>query len=262
MIDLHCHILPGVDDGAPSMAVALEMARCAWNSGVRAIVATPHCGKPGADENFFSQRLRMDFRRLQTAIAGSGCGLKIYPGMEIFVTKDFPQQLQEGKLLTLGGSDYLLVEFYFDESPEFIGQTLQLIGGYGLRPMIAHPERYDCIQWQPELAMRWADAGAALQLNRGSIQGKLGQAAQKCTWTLLKSGKVHVVASDGHGSRIRRPELKSVFFELGEKLSWSYASRLLIENPRKVLENQLLQGDAPLPRTVVDMEWKTDDKTR
>lgn len=247
MIDLHCHILPGVDDGAPSMAVALEMARDAWTNGVQAIVATPHCGKPGENENFYSQKLLLDFRRLQTAIAGMGCGLKIYPGMEIFVTKAFPQQLREGKLLALGGSDYLLVEFYFDESPEFMTQAFQLICGCGLKPIVAHPERYDCIQWRPELAESWADAGVALQLNRGSIQGKLGQAAQSCAWTLLRSGKTHVVSSDGHGSQLRRPELKSVFLELGEKLSWSYASKLLIENPRRVLQNQPVQGDTGLP---------------
>ena len=95
--------------------------------------------------------------------------------------------------------------------------------------------------------MKWADAGVVLQLNRGSIQGKLGQASMKCAWELLSSGKAHVVASDAHGAVSRRAELKSVMMELGEKLSWSYAARLLMENPRKILLNAPVETDLALP---------------
>ncbi len=249
MIDLHCHILPGVDDGADSMNTALAMARDAWESGIRALVATPHCNKPGCRSNFYTPELGQQFVRLQRAVRQSGMGLKIYPGMEIFVTRDFPRQLQEGKYLALGASQYLLVEFYFDESPEFMADALSAIREYGLKPVVAHPERYFCVQWEPEMAMRWADAGVVLQLNRGSIQGKLGQASMKCAWELLNAEKAHVVASDAHGSVSRRAELKSVLMDLGERLSWSYAARLLMENPRKILCNEPVDTDWRLPLT-------------
>lgn len=247
MIDLHCHILPGVDDGADSMSTALEMAKDAWNSGVRAVVATPHCGKPGSQQNFYSKELLTRFRQLQGVIRQSGCGLRIYPGMEIFVTEQFPEWLEGRKLLTLGNSGYLLVEFYFDESPEMIENALKYIQKCGLCPILAHPERYYCVQWKPELAAAWAESGTVLQLNRSGIQGNLGQAARDCAWSLLRTGKVQVVASDAHGIRNRRPELKSVLLELGEKLSWSYAAKLLMENPWKVLMNRPVGNELELP---------------
>lgn len=248
MIDIHAHIIPGIDDGADSMATAVAMARDAWDSGVRAVVATPHCAKPGEKNNFYSQELLDRLVRLQKMLWQQNIDLKLYPGMEIFVTKEFPSQLESGKLLSLAGSRYLLVEFYFDESPAFIEEALGLIWNYGLIPVVAHPERYYCVEWDPQLAVRWADAGCVLQLNRGSIQGKLGQPAQKCAWELLQQGKAQVVASDAHGSVSRRAELKSVLTELGEKLSWAYASKLLVENPRNILRNQILDTDIQLPK--------------
>lgn len=247
MIDLHCHILPGIDDGAGSMATALAMAKDAWNSGVRAIVATPHCAKPGGDNNFYTPELMLRFRQLQDEIRKNGIELRIFPGMEVFATGEFPELLKNGKLTTLGDSRYMLVEFYFDESPEFIGQILRLVEEKGLIPVVAHPERYHCVQWEPELALGWADSGVVLQLNRGSIQGKLGQASMRCAWRLLHSGKVHVVASDAHGAQTRRAELRSVMLELGDRLSWAYASRLLIENPRNILLNKSVCTDVGLP---------------
>lgn len=247
MIDIHAHIIPGIDDGADSLNTAVAMARDAWNSGVRAVVATPHCAKPGGKSNFYSQELLGWLERLQKIIWQQGIELKLYPGMEIFVTSDFASQLESGKFLSLAGSRYLLVEFYFDESPSFIEETLALIWNCGLVPVLAHPERYYCVQWDPGMAASWADYGCVLQLNRGSIQGKLGMPAQKSAWELLQMGKAHVVASDAHGSVSRRMELKSVMLELGEKLSWSYASKLLVENPRSILRNQLLDTNTGLP---------------
>lgn len=247
MIDLHCHILPGVDDGADSMDTSVAMAWDAWRSGTRALVATPHCAKPGERPNYYSRELALGFQRLRKAVAQSGCGLKIYSGMEIFVTEQFPELLQSGKLMALGSSGYLLVEFYFDESPEYVHKTIRLIRDCGLRPVVAHPERYYCVQWDPALAVGWAESGAVLQLNRGSIQGHLGQSSMECAWELLQTGKPHVVASDAHGCESRRAELKSVLTELGEKLSWGYAAKLLMENPRRILLNQPVSGDEGLP---------------
>jgi len=247
MIDIHCHILPGVDDGADSMETALGMARDAANSGVRAIIATPHCLKEGWPENLLSRGLLLKMAQLSRAIEDAGIRLKIYPGMEIFVTEKFPERLQAGRLLPLAGSRYLLVEFYFDESPTYIEEALRLIWAKGLTPLIAHPERYYCVEWDPSLAEKWAREGCILQLNRGSIQGKLGAQAQVCAWELLERGVPHMVASDAHGVQVRRTELKSVMLELGERLSWAYASKLLVENPRHLIQNETLSVDITLP---------------
>lgn len=251
MIDIHAHILPGVDDGADSAGTALEMARIAAQSGVRAMVATPHCGKPGAERsNFFSMELLSRVTALQKEIWNNGIELKIYPGMEVFAAENFEAWLSSGRLLPLAGSRYLLVEFYFDESPVYIARVLELIRQKGLIPVVAHPERYYCVQWEPETAYRWAREGFVLQLNRGSIQGKLGQPAMKCAWDLLETGVPQVVASDAHGSISRRPELKSLMLELSQRLSWAYASKLLIENPRSILRNTSLDPSIELPENL------------
>lgn len=249
MIDIHCHILYGVDDGADSLATAIAMGRDAWESGVRAVIATPHCAKPGEKPNFYSPDMLERLGRLQRALIREEIGLKLYPGMEIFVTKDFREQLRGGNFITLAGSKYLLVEFFFDESPAFIAESLELIRSCGLTPVLAHPERYYCVEWDPELAASWADQGCVLQLNRGSIQGKLGAAAMGAAWALLEKEKAHIVASDAHGVEARRAELRSAMLELGDKLSWAYATRLLVENPRRILENRQPDNSFGLPQT-------------
>lgn len=251
MIDIHAHIIPGVDDGADSMETALQMARIAADSGVRAMVATPHCGKPGTESsNFFSMRLLEQVTKLQKAIWSSGIELKLYPGMEIFAAEHFEDWLKAGRLLPLAGSRYLLVEFYFDESPVYIEQILRLIRNQGMIPVVAHPERYYCVQWQPELGCRWGREGNVLQINRGSIQGKLGQPAMKCAWQLLETGVPQVAASDAHGALFRRPELQSLMLELGQRLSWAYGAKLLIENPRSILRNLPLDCSIQLPENL------------
>lgn len=248
MIDIHAHILPGLDDGADSLDTAIAMAKIAADSGVRAMIATPHCGKPGASSSsFFTNRLLEQVAELQRVLWRQDIPLRLYPGMEVFATEDFQQWLLEGRLLPLAGSRYLLVEFYVDEEQSFMEKTLRLIGSRGLIPVIAHPERYYCVQWEPELAKNWAGRGCVLQLNRGSIQGKLGQDAMQCAWKLLESGVPQVAASDAHGSTHRRPELKSLMLELGQRLSWDYAAKLLIENPRSILRNVAMDHKMDLP---------------
>ena len=112
MVDIHCHILPGVDDGAPSMEDSLEMARMAADSGVTDIIATPHCNLPGnGPKNYRSASLRAAFSRLQQALDAEGIPLRIHPGAEVFCTPELPRLLDQRQLQTLGGSRSLLVDF-------------------------------------------------------------------------------------------------------------------------------------------------------
>ena len=121
MTDIHCHILPQTDDGADSMEDALEMARMAAESGVTHLIATPHCNLPFADEkNFTSVPLLERVLELQTRIKQANIPLNLYPGCEVFCTPDTPSLIRQGKLLTLANTNYLLVEFFFDEDPEFV----------------------------------------------------------------------------------------------------------------------------------------------
>ena len=149
MIDLHCHILPGVDDGAASEEESCMMARMAAESGVTALAATPHCGVPGQFENFADERLMDRFSALERLLEREHVPLRLYTGMEVFVTEQTPRHLREGRLLTLGGSRYLLVEFGFDEEPDFAERMLGELLEAGVVPVVAHPERYHFVQPRP-----------------------------------------------------------------------------------------------------------------
>ena len=156
MVDIHCHILPGVDDGSPSMEDSLQMARMAADSGVTDIIATPHCNLPGdGPKNYRSAALRTGFSRLRQALEQEGIPLRIHPGAEVFCTPELPELLDRRQLQTLGGGRYLLVEFYFDESAEFMEQCFHQIRTRGLTPVAAHPERYKTVQQDPYMVRRW-----------------------------------------------------------------------------------------------------------
>ena len=237
MVDIHCHILPGVDDGSPSMEDSLEMARMAADSGVTDIIATPHCNLPGdGPKNYRSAALRTGFSRLRQALEQEGIPLGIHPGAEVFCTPELPELLDRRQLQTLGGGRYLLVEFYFDESAEFMEHCFHQIRTRGLTPVAAHPERYDAVQRDPYIIRRWFEGGVVIQLNKGSILGRLGRRAQDTALWLLERGLAHAAASDAHSPDVRTPRM-----DLLKDLL------LLEENPRRILEDRPLVGtDEPI----------------
>ena len=149
MIDIHTHILPGLDDGSQTLSDSLEMAELALESGVDTIIATPHSNQLGRFENFDLAHLKHVFSRLQQALQEEGIPLTLHLGMEIFASEDLCEKIQAGALLSLNRSRYYLVEFAFDEAPEFIGDILDGVLSVGAIPVIAHPERYFCVQNYP-----------------------------------------------------------------------------------------------------------------
>ena len=131
MIDLHCHILPGVDDGSSSEEESCRMARLAVESGVTAVCATPHCNVPGCFDNYRTEALEERFLCLARLLGERDIPLRLYAGMEVYVTPETPRHLREGKLLTLGGSRYLLVEFGFEAPFSFAQRMLEEISAAG-----------------------------------------------------------------------------------------------------------------------------------
>lgn len=245
MVDIHCHILPYVDDGADSMEQALEMARMAVDSGVDTIIATPHCNLPHAEEhNYKSARLAQRFLQLRESVNQAGIPLSIYPGAEVLCTPDVPKLLEQGQLVTLAGTQYLLVEFFFDEDLAYMDDMLQAIASQGIIPVIAHPERYEAVQHTPFVVERWFAAGYIIQINKGSILGRLGQHAAIAADWILSQGLAHAVASDAHSSFMRTTHMAELRDYLESHYSIDYAQILLEENPRRILRgNAVLSAD-------------------
>lgn len=238
MIDIHAHILPGIDDGAEDMYEALEMARMAVSSGMRAIVATPHCNIPGVFDNYYGEEYIAKFLELERALANANIPLTLYAGMEVFMNSDVPKLLADGKLQTINGSNYMLTEFAFDEEPGYMFEMLKTLKELGIRPIIAHPERYYCVQDDPEIVYHWRKNGYLIQVNKGSLQGRFGKQSYYASHNLMEHNLVSVIASDCHSPFQRTPYMLDIYEELSNVYSRQILDTLMRENPLRICKNQ------------------------
>jgi protein-tyrosine phosphatase len=240
MIDIHTHILPMVDDGASCFDEALDMAAIAVESGVQALVATPHSNHDVGFVNYESEHQIELFEKLCTLLRQAKIPLQLYRGMENWASVDIVQKLDYGKLLTLNATRYTLVEFAFDEEPWWIEAILKemLLGGY--IPIIAHPERYFCIHEAPNHLYEWRIMGALAQMNKESILGRLGRHTAEAAELLLKHNLVNCVASDAHHAYARTTDMAALNRYLEKNFSQGYRDMLMKDNPRAVLEGRVL----------------------
>lgn len=240
MLDLHCHILPGLDDGAETLGVSLEMAAAAASSGVEYIFATPHCNTHDARKNYRSPELIAAYRRLQSTLDENGIPIRILSGAEILARGNFEAHLEADDFMTLNASRYLLLEFYFDEDPAYMEHCFRAVENASMVPVVAHPERYDCVQRSPELAELWVARGRVLQVNKGSILGELGEDAYLSAAVLLRRGLVSVIASDAHHFYYRNPHMGALLEALDRRFPEVDPEHLLRTVPMKIAKDQPL----------------------
>ena len=233
MIDIHCHILPGIDDGSRNMSMSVEMAEIAKKRGTDIIVATPHCNIPGLYQNYYGSWFDMLFDETKTVL--SGYGIELLPGMEVFSTYDIIKLLDEGKLLTINQSRYLLVEFDFGIRFEEAFDILKGIKQKGLIPILAHAERFDFIKNSQHNAFLLNESGCVLQANKGSFTGDFGFTVQKTAFLLLNHGLISVIASDSHNSTSRNTDMKETYNLLKLEVSKSILDCLFQENPKRII---------------------------
>ena len=236
MIDIHCHILPGVDDGAADLEEALAMARLAAGCGVTDVAATPHFR--GMDEELeVLPRFLRQLEKLRHAISAEEIPLRLHPGAEILCLPETVALAREGRLPTLGDTRYVLCEFFFDAPYEYMDRILSGIAGAGCKVVIAHPERYEAIIRDPRGAQRWFRKGYVIQMNKGSALGAFGGRVQQAARWLLDSGCVHIIASDAHSPRRRTTELSLLRSWLLERYPEEYVRILLEDNPARLLQD-------------------------
>lgn len=240
MIDIHAHILPGIDDGAEDTQEALEMAKLAVSSGITAMVATPHANLPGVYDNYNDKNYEETFRRLKKSLERAEIPLELYVGMEVFVTSDVSRLIKEEKLLTINGGRYMLVEFAFDEEPTYVKRMLNEIAELRIIPVIAHAERYEFLQDNPRFAMQWKELGYVVQANKGSFLGRFGRRAREMAYDLLDQNIISVIASDCHGSYQRTPFMQEVYELLMKDYSEKQLDPLFKDNPMRICHNQSL----------------------
>jgi protein-tyrosine phosphatase len=206
MIDCHCHMLPGIDDGARDLPYALEMARRAVANGITAVVVTPH-HLNGVYENPRKKILKAAIA-FRTALAEAGIALEIYPGSELHLVPELPSRILEGDALTYNDRGVAaLVELPKQTVPTGADTILEQLLYRGITPIIAHPERNATLAAHPERAAEWVRMGCKLQLTAQSCAGEFGRPIQNVCRKWSERGIAHVIASDAHRTDSRPPKL-------------------------------------------------------
>ncbi len=240
MIDLHTHILPGVDDGATDLEMALAMGRFAASNGVTTIAATPHFYEV-SDWSFVKQKVN----ELQSEFNQAQIGIELVAGAELMMDMGI-LEMDKGDIPTYGdGGKYCLIEFPLHQTPMYAEDVLFGVQAKGITPIIAHPERYGAVVENPNLVLNWLEKGCLVQMNSGSILGRFGPTIQETSKIMLTCGMVQVVASDGHGSQRRRLNLPEAHDSLVGIVGQAKAKELVEMNPRSILEGDFQLNEEP-----------------
>lgn len=244
MIDIHSHILYGLDDGVKDQATMLAMFRLAQAEGIKAMVATPHYIF-GAN-TYNEEDLQKRYQEVKGLLAEQRIDIQLYLGQELYLDTLLLTQLQLGQALTLAETRYILVEF---PMLEILPYTLGLMDGFfeaGYRPVLAHPERYTEVQKDIMELLPYIEKGCLLQVNTGSFLGLHGKAAQKTAVALLKYEMVHLVATDCHSMGRRKPEFKEAYALVVAHSSNQMAERLFVKMPQQLLADEVVEPWPPL----------------
>ena len=233
MIDIHTHVLPKVDDGAKDWDTCMEMLRRSAEAGVKTVIATPHY-LPWKQKYLSEEIEKLCHEAQKKVLDKHGITMDIYCGNEIYYTLDAIQNLREGKILTLAGSKYILVEFEPRSSYQVLCRAVKEFRDAGYIPIIAHMERYDCLR-QASKMQELKDMGALLQMNVEALQG--GFLSSDCRWAkkCLMAEKVDFLASDMHGIHRRTPITETELQWVRKKLNTKYQKALLYRNAKKIL---------------------------
>lgn len=256
-VDVHCHCLPGVDDGPSTISQSLSLCEALVDEGVTTVMATPHqlgrfSGRNEAGE------IRERVAALNEHLEGGGIGLNVVPGGDVRVDERICRLIEADKILTLAdGGKYILLELpheiFIDIEPLLIE-----LSTLGIRAIISHPERHHVLAKSDpsesrarSVLRRWLAHPAYLQVTCASLLGDFGATAQQAAWRFLASGWVCFVATDAHDLKGRRPRMKAAYQHIRARLGEAMARRVCIENPRTVLEG----GDVPLTYCTNTTEW-------
>ncbi len=236
MFDLHSHLLPGIDDGAPDLETSLAMARAFADQGVECVACTPHI-LPGLYHNSGPQ-IRQAVAELQLRIEDAGIPLRLVTGADNHIVPDFVDGLKRGHLLTLGDSAYVLVEPPHHVAPARLEDLFFDILLAGYVPVLTHPERLSWIESKYEVIRSLAQRGIWMQITSGSLLGRFGP--RPCYWAehMLEEGLVHILATDAHNMRGRPPDLLAGRVRAGELAGKAEAEHLVVTRPGGALLNK------------------------
>jgi protein-tyrosine phosphatase len=239
MVDIHCHILWGLDDGAETPEQSLAMMQIAAGSGTTDIVATPHA-------NFrYSFQPALVTERIAEISAGSGGHPIVHRGCDFHLSFDNIQDaLENPTKYAINGGRYLLVEFP-DTALTGMGAALGALLQRGLVPIMTHPERQPVLRQIPAEFEEWIQMGCLAQITGQSLLGRFGRHAEESAWEMVRRGMAHIVASDAHDEKDRTPRLDEAFAAVAARADQSMAQKLFIDNPMAVISGGTVSTELP-----------------
>ncbi len=249
MIDLHCHILPGVDDGAKNIDESVLMAKNAVEEGITHILATPHHKAHGWDNEKKEVKKLVD--ELQNEIDKNNIPLTIFSGQEVRIYGDIIEDIEADKILFIDESNqYLLIEFPSTTIPAYTERLFYQLQQFGVTPIVVHPERNRAVQKDPNRLKELIDKGALSQLTAGSYVGGFGKEIEKLSKDLIEANMIHFIASDSHNVTNRKFHLKEAY----DKLEAEYGENLV--NRYQKTTKDLVNGEVVFPPVAKEIKKK------
>jgi protein-tyrosine phosphatase len=252
LIDLHCHLLPGIDDGSKDLAMSLAMARMAAADGITTIACTPHI-LPGIYNNT-GPAIRAAVDRLRECMAEAGVPISLVSGADVHIAPDLGVQLRDGRVLTLNDSRYLLVEPLHHVLPPRFADLIFGLQASGFVPILTHPERLSWIDGHYDLIRRLVSSSVLMQITAGSVMGRFGRRPRYWADRMLDEGLCHLLATDAHNTEQRTPRMADARDLVAQRLGDDEAINLVLRRPQGILDNRSPAELAPLPQT----EWTED----
>jgi len=237
MIDIHAHILPGMDDGPTTLDQSLEMARIAVGDGIQTMIATPHCLN-GLHVNWRPNILSA-CTEFNSILKNHQIPLKVLPGSEARLSPEIIEEIENGRLMTLNDTGrYFFLELPDQFVPEAVIKLIAHLKKDKITPIITHPERNMSIQHDRELLSDFISSGALSQVTAASLTGGFGQYIYKCSQRIIEMGTAHFVASDAHSPMGRSPKLSTAFEKLSSIIGNTRAKKIMFESPQAILDGR------------------------
>lgn len=237
MLDLHCHLLPGIDDGAVDLEMSLAMARMAAQDGIRTIACTPHI-YPGMYENT-AVGICAAIAALQAELDAQGIALQLVAGADVHLDPGLLAGIRQGRIPTLAGSRYLLLEPPHHVAPPRFEQEVFALMAAGIVPVITHPERLTWVETHYDLFVRLVGRGVWMQITAGALTGRFGRRVRYWADRFVGEGHAHLLATDAHHPT-RRPPLLAEAREAAVRLvGREHADHLVFTRPRCIVDNAL-----------------------
>ena len=242
MIDIHCHILPGLDDGAQRIEDSLAMARLAAQEGIRKIVATPHhmTSRYENPKQFVLEKVK----EVNTELRANGIPVEVLPGQEIRIFGELLDDEERGLILPVNQSPYCLIEFPSNHVPSYAERLFYDMQMKGLIPVIVHPERNSQFIEQPDKLFVFVEKGTLTQVTAGSIVGKLGKKIQKFSLSLIEANLTHFLASDAHNTTTRPFYMAEAYSVIEKQYGMDYVY-LFRENAELVIQGKTIYKETP-----------------